>query len=213
MTALSTAKSGYIQRKIVKVCEDIQVQYDRTVRDATGKLYQYAYGENNYDATKTVLVNGVPQICDIKRLADRLNMSFEEGFEIPEIQTEPEIKTEIIEENKQETKEKKKIIDKIIELVPNSVVDETWDIETLQKRLDTLELEDAEEELEDEEDASKEDSDDGEGTEQETEEEEEESEDEEEESEDESDDSEDYDGEEGGYGGDDGDYDVGGDDD
>jgi len=76
-TAMGTAKSGYIQRKIVKVCEDIQIQYDQTVRDTTGKIYQFAYGENNLDATKTVKVNNSQQICDIQRIAEKLNSSYE----------------------------------------------------------------------------------------------------------------------------------------
>lgn len=126
------------------MCEDIQVQNDRTVRDATGKLYQYAYGENNYDATKTVPINGTPQVCDVSRLANKLNMMFEEGITLPEKKTEPEIILEPIEENKQETKEKKKLIEKIVDLVPDSVVDESWGIDVLQKKLDELELDEEE---------------------------------------------------------------------
>jgi DNA-directed RNA polymerase beta' subunit len=99
-TAMGTAKSGYIQRKIVKVCEDIQVKYDQTVRDTTGKIYQFCYGENNYDPTKTVKVDNNQQVCDIYRLVDRLNKNFENGHdENIEIDTEPKIKfTEIVED-------------------------------------------------------------------------------------------------------------------
>ena len=87
-TAMGTAKSGYIQRKIVKVCEDIQIQYDQTVRDATGKIYQFFYGENGYDATKTVRIDNAPVACDIGRLADRLNTSYELGIDEQEDEDE-----------------------------------------------------------------------------------------------------------------------------
>jgi DNA-directed RNA polymerase beta' subunit len=80
-TAMGTAETGYTQRKIVKICEDIQVQYDQTVRDNSKKVYQYAYGNNYYDATKTVLVDGVPQCCDISRLVKRLDESEEKDDE------------------------------------------------------------------------------------------------------------------------------------
>ncbi len=96
-TALSTARSGYIQRKIVKICEDIQVQYDRTVRDSSGHVYQFAYGENNYDPTKTVRVRGKPTVCDIERLADRLNLMCEESIVEEDEDESPPIHTEIIQ--------------------------------------------------------------------------------------------------------------------
>lgn len=106
-TAMGTAKSGYIQRKIVKVCEDIQVKYDQTVRDTTGKIYQFCYGENNYDPTKTVKVNNSQQVCDIYRMADRLNKNFENGIEKKiEFSNEPKIKfTEISEADIQNNEE------------------------------------------------------------------------------------------------------------
>ena len=74
---MSTANSGYIQRKIVKVSEDIQVQYDGTVRDTSGRIYQFAYGETGWDACKTVRVGEKQEICDVGRLIDRLNNEYE----------------------------------------------------------------------------------------------------------------------------------------
>ena len=73
-TAMGTSKSGYMQRRIVKVCEDIKVMYDGTVRDTTGKIYQTSYGENGYDPCQLVKVNNELDCCDIGRLVDRLNM-------------------------------------------------------------------------------------------------------------------------------------------
>jgi len=77
MTAMSTAKSGYIQRRIVKCCEDIQVQYDGTVRDATGKIYQLAYGETGWNASSTIRVDGEQQVCNISNIVTKLNMQYE----------------------------------------------------------------------------------------------------------------------------------------
>ena len=45
-TAMGTAKSGYMQRRIVKLTEDLKVQYDGSVRDVNGNIYQLAYGGN-----------------------------------------------------------------------------------------------------------------------------------------------------------------------
>jgi DNA-directed RNA polymerase beta' subunit len=76
-TAMGTATSGYMQRRIVKLTEDIKIQYDGTVRDATGKIYQMAYGDNGIDPTMTSRVGGVQEACDIGRLIGRMNMNHE----------------------------------------------------------------------------------------------------------------------------------------
>jgi hypothetical protein len=146
MTAMSTAKSGYIQRKIVKVCEDIQVQYDQTVRDATGKIYQFAYGDDNYDPIKTVRVNGQVSPCDIARLAERLNTSFECGITEDEDDTGPEITgaiaepfLNIVQNTNKISPEKQKLIDKIRKNNPDSVIDEDWTVSELRQHLQAME--------------------------------------------------------------------------
>lgn len=47
-----TSETGYIQRRLVKAMEDAKVYYDQTVRNATGALVQYLYGEDGMDGTK-----------------------------------------------------------------------------------------------------------------------------------------------------------------
>ena len=94
-TAMGTAKSGYIQRRIVKICEDIKIQYDRTVRDVTGKIYQFAYGNDNYNPIKTIRVNGAPQVCNISRLASKLNTCFEEGISETKTEQIPQFDAEV----------------------------------------------------------------------------------------------------------------------
>lgn len=51
-TALSTASSGYCMRRVVKLTEDITIQYDGTVRDVNKRLYQMCYNQKGYDPTK-----------------------------------------------------------------------------------------------------------------------------------------------------------------
>ena len=81
-TAMGTAKSGYIQRRIIKVCEDIQIMYDGSVRDIGGKIYQLSYGDTGLDPSQTVKVNGTQQACDVSRIVDRLNIQFEDKLEM-----------------------------------------------------------------------------------------------------------------------------------
>jgi DNA-directed RNA polymerase II subunit RPB1 len=76
-TAMRTATSGYIQRRIVKLTEDMKIQYDGTVRDSINRVFDFAYGEDGLDPTKTVKVNGKQEICDISRIVDKLNMEHE----------------------------------------------------------------------------------------------------------------------------------------
>lgn len=76
-TAMGTATSGYMQRRIVKLTEDIKIQYDGTVRDVTGKMYQVSYGDDGLDPVMTTKVKGSQEACDISRLVDKLNMKHE----------------------------------------------------------------------------------------------------------------------------------------
>lgn len=45
-TAVKTANTGYIQRRLVKAIEDVKVCYDGTVRDSSGTVLETAYGED-----------------------------------------------------------------------------------------------------------------------------------------------------------------------
>ncbi|EGO19737.1 DNA-directed RNA polymerase II, subunit 1 [Serpula lacrymans var. lacrymans S7.9] len=48
-TAVKTAETGYIQRRLVKALEDVMVCYDGTVRNSLGDLVQFVYGEDGMD--------------------------------------------------------------------------------------------------------------------------------------------------------------------
>eukprot|EP00890_Picochlorum_soloecismus_P003544 jgi/Picsp_1/4190/NSC_01699-R1_protein len=50
-TAVKTASTGYIQRRLVKAMEDLMVRYDGTVRNALGEVVQFLYGEDGMEGT------------------------------------------------------------------------------------------------------------------------------------------------------------------
>ena len=49
-TAVKTAETGYIQRRLIKAMESLMVNYDGTVRNAVGQLIQLRYGEDGLAA-------------------------------------------------------------------------------------------------------------------------------------------------------------------
>ena len=51
-TAVKTSETGYIQRKLIKNMEDLKVNYDMSVRNETGHIIQFLYGDDGIDATK-----------------------------------------------------------------------------------------------------------------------------------------------------------------
>ncbi len=52
-TALRTPKSGYLYRRLANAMQDLKVEYDFTVRDASKKIVQFNYGEDGLDVSKT----------------------------------------------------------------------------------------------------------------------------------------------------------------
>ncbi|MEW5896095.1 MAG: DNA-directed RNA polymerase subunit A' [Nanoarchaeota archaeon] len=52
-TALRTPKSGYLYRRLSNAMQDLKVSYDGSVRDASERIVQFAYGEDALDVTKT----------------------------------------------------------------------------------------------------------------------------------------------------------------
>ena len=51
-TAIKTAESGYIQRRLIKCMEDLAVHYDGTVRNGNNVIIQYLYGDSQLDQVK-----------------------------------------------------------------------------------------------------------------------------------------------------------------
>lgn len=50
-TAVKTAETGYMQRRLVKSLEDLCCQYDKTVRNSSGEIIQFIYGGDGLDPT------------------------------------------------------------------------------------------------------------------------------------------------------------------
>ncbi|CAI4228736.1 unnamed protein product [Auanema sp. JU1783] len=48
-TAVKTAETGYIQRRLIKAMESVMVNYDGTVRNSLGQMIQLRYGEDGLD--------------------------------------------------------------------------------------------------------------------------------------------------------------------
>ena len=51
-TALRTPKSGYLYRRLVSALQDLKVEYDGTVRDASENIVQFSYGDDGKDVSK-----------------------------------------------------------------------------------------------------------------------------------------------------------------
>ncbi|NTV23449.1 MAG: DNA-directed RNA polymerase subunit A' [Nanoarchaeota archaeon] len=52
-TALRTPKSGYLYRRLANAMQDMRVEYDYTVRNASKRIVQFSYGEDKIDVSKS----------------------------------------------------------------------------------------------------------------------------------------------------------------
>lgn len=48
-TAVKTAETGYMARRLMKALEDLSTQYDLSVRNSVGGIVQFQYGDDNLD--------------------------------------------------------------------------------------------------------------------------------------------------------------------
>jgi DNA-directed RNA polymerase beta' subunit len=76
-TAMKTATSGYIQRRMIKLTEDVTVQYDGSVRNVNKGILQFVYGDAGLDPSKTGFLKDKPYTTEFSRLAERLNYEYE----------------------------------------------------------------------------------------------------------------------------------------
>ncbi|XP_062226033.1 DNA-directed RNA polymerase III subunit 1 isoform X2 [Phragmites australis] len=63
-TAVKTAETGYMSRRLMKGLEDLSVFYDQTVRNASGGIVQFAYGDDGMDPAKMEGHDGMPLNLD-----------------------------------------------------------------------------------------------------------------------------------------------------
>ncbi len=52
-TALRTPKSGYLYRRLANALQDLRVEHDYTVRDASGRIVEFLYGDDGVDVSKS----------------------------------------------------------------------------------------------------------------------------------------------------------------
>jgi len=76
-TAVKTAETGYMQRRLVKSLEDLCMQYDGSVRNSSGELIQFTYGGDNLDP---MMMEGKDKPVDFDRVLNhvRANNPFRE---------------------------------------------------------------------------------------------------------------------------------------
>jgi len=51
-TAVKTSTTGYVQRRLVKGCEDLNINYDMTVRNHHNKIIQFNYGDDGIESAR-----------------------------------------------------------------------------------------------------------------------------------------------------------------
>lgn len=81
-TAIKTADTGYIQRKLIKILEDIKVDYDGTVRNANDKMIQCIYGDNGINTEKQIEQKIALISANNKTVRDNYTHSAEEIIEL-----------------------------------------------------------------------------------------------------------------------------------
>ncbi|CAI0437578.1 unnamed protein product [Linum tenue] len=59
-TAVKTADTGYMSRRLVKGLEDLSIRYDNTVRSSNGIIVQFIYGDDGLDPVKMEAKGGFP---------------------------------------------------------------------------------------------------------------------------------------------------------
>lgn len=81
-TALLTADTGYIQRRMCKVFENIKIAYDGTVRGSNNSIIQFAYGGDGLSEDRIVKTNKGFKCCNVKRIIDKLNCDVEQRIRV-----------------------------------------------------------------------------------------------------------------------------------
>jgi DNA-directed RNA polymerase subunit A' len=74
-TAIRTAQSGYMQRRLVNALQDLSVKTDGTVRDNRGVIIQSHYGEDGVDPAKS----DYGKVVDIDRLIEEMRIKAKAG--------------------------------------------------------------------------------------------------------------------------------------
>ncbi|KAG2499255.1 hypothetical protein HYH03_002834 [Edaphochlamys debaryana] len=87
-TAVKTAETGYMSRRLMKALEDLYAHYDTTVRNASGGIVQLVYGEDGMDPVAMEGKDGKPLdfgrlLAKIRATTRRLPLSSGGATEVP----------------------------------------------------------------------------------------------------------------------------------
>ena len=74
---VDTASTGYMQRKLIKLMEDLKVNYAGIVEGSNNSIVAFDYGGDNYDGSKIIYKGGQPNFIDVESLCDKLNTDYE----------------------------------------------------------------------------------------------------------------------------------------
>ncbi|KAF2148296.1 putative DNA-dependent RNA polymerase II largest subunit [Myriangium duriaei CBS 260.36] len=89
-TAVKTAETGYIQRRLVKALEEVMAKYDGTIRNSMGDIVQFIYGEDGLDA-----VHIEAQKLDFINCSDK---EFENKFRVDVMDDKLALSADILEQ-------------------------------------------------------------------------------------------------------------------
>ncbi len=78
-TAVRTQQSGYMQRRLINALEHLRIEYDGTVRNSTGDIIQFRYGEDGVDPAKSDHGKAV----NVARIAEQIRIMVETGKAAP----------------------------------------------------------------------------------------------------------------------------------
>ncbi|XP_011874550.1 PREDICTED: DNA-directed RNA polymerase III subunit RPC1 [Vollenhovia emeryi] len=79
-TAVKTAETGYMQRRLIKSLEDLCIHYDMTVRNSMRDMIQMSYGGDGLDPT---YIEGKDGPVDYKRVYDHVRAKMPHKSEAP----------------------------------------------------------------------------------------------------------------------------------
>jgi DNA-directed RNA polymerase subunit A' len=79
-SAITTADTGHMHHRLVKVMEDVKVEYDGSVRNARGTIYQFAYYDG-YDVgeitnTDTKTAGNIVSFINLKEAITKINAEY-----------------------------------------------------------------------------------------------------------------------------------------
>lgn len=74
--AVKTAQTGYNHRRISKHMENLKVDYDQTVRNGSGRIFQWLYGGNvGFSMDRVTCVDSMYEPVNVERLTESINAS------------------------------------------------------------------------------------------------------------------------------------------